>query len=168
MEPPLSAVGHVEREHRRDGLPEPPARSELPDAEPEVIDQWPTAAVSEPRAGLHAVSVRVEEEPAVVVRVVLRAEARLTVARVTRVDACLPERVDLLAGARGETNMKMARHGMPVVGLCDAELVPLQVLAALRLSPEHRAVEAEAPLEVGHADRHVVEHQRISIASPRE
>src|SRR6266487_3180392 len=97
VEPSLPVIGHVEGEHRRNGLPEPPARREISDAEPEMIDRWPANAVSEPCAGLHAVSVGVDEEPAVVVRVVLRARARLTVARITRVDACLPERVDFLA-----------------------------------------------------------------------
>ena len=43
---------------------------------------------------------------------VLRAEARLPVARVTGVDACLPERVDVLARVRGESDMEMTRHGV--------------------------------------------------------
>src|SRR2546421_5719620 len=55
--------------------------------------------------------------------------------------------------------MKMTRHRMLVVGLRDPEVVPLQVLVANRVSPEQRAIEAPARLEVGDADRDVVEHQ---------
>jgi hypothetical protein len=97
VEPPLPVVGHLERESRGDGLPEASARSEIPDTEPEVVDRRPADAVPEPRAGLDAVSVGIEEEPAVVVRVVLRAQSGLPVARIARVDARPPERVDFLA-----------------------------------------------------------------------
>src|SRR2546423_10446900 len=55
--------------------------------------------------------------------------------------------------------MKMTRHRMLVVGLRDPEVVPLQVLVANRVSPEQRAIEAPARLELGDADRDVVEHQ---------
>src|SRR5436190_17170562 len=55
--------------------------------------------------------------------------------------------------------MEMTRHGTLVVGLRDPEVVPLQVLVADRISPEQRAIEAPARLEVGDADRDVVEHQ---------
>src|SRR4051812_2130172 len=168
VEPSRPVLRHVEGEHRRDGLPEPPARSEFPDAEPEVIDQRTADVVSEPGARLDAVSIGIEEEPAVVVRVVLRAWARLTVTRVSRVDSAAPEVVDLLPRVRGEPDVEVACHRVVAVGLRNTELVPLEVLAPLGLSLEQRLVEAPARLEVRDADRGVVEHQWMSIASPKE
>jgi len=46
--------------------------------------------------GLDAVSVGVEQEAAVVVGPVLRPQSRLAVAAVARLDAALPEGVDVL------------------------------------------------------------------------
>jgi hypothetical protein len=69
---------------------------------------------------------------------------------------------------RREPDVEVARHGMVGVGLRDAEVVPLPVLAALRFSLEQRPVEAATRFEVGDADRDVVEHQTRSMASPKE
>ena len=131
-----SLVGHLEPEHRRDGLPEPPARVETADAEPEVVDRRPASPSAPAVHGLDAVPVGVEEEAAVVVGVVLRAggparrRSRSRRRCLRRQNASTSSR-----DVRGESDVEMARHGMAVVGLDDAELVPLAGLAALVGSP---------------------------------
>ena len=110
VEPSLPVIGHVEGEHRRNGLPEPPARREVSDAEPEMIDRRPADGVPEAGAGLGAIAFRIEEEAAVVVRVVFRPETRLPVAAVAGRGTRLPERVDVLLRRRRERDVEPARE----------------------------------------------------------
>ena len=173
VEPRPSVLGHAERECLGDGLPKAAARLEIADSDPEVIDHWAAAGLAKPTARFDAVAVGVEEKGAVVVRVVLRPQPRLAVARVARIGARLPEGIDLLARTRGEANMEMARHRMVVVSLRHRVVAPLVKGRARlhRLEAEHGeddVVEPATRLLVGGADRDVVEHQRTSIASPKE
>ena len=117
---------------------------------------------------LDAVAVRVEEESAVVIGGVVLAQSRLSVAAVTGLHAATPERVDVLAGGSGERDVEVTRERSRVLCGCNREVVPLEELLPLRLSIEHGRIEAARCLEIGDADGHVVEHQRISIASPKE
>src|SRR5438477_345375 len=123
--------------------------------------------------GLDVVAVGVEHEGADVARVVSRPQPRLAVARVARIDARLPEGIDLPARTRGEANMEMARHRMVVVSLRHRVVAPLVKGPARLHRPEAEhgeddVVEPATRLLVGGADRDVVEHQRTSIASPKE
>jgi hypothetical protein len=119
------ALSRLEGEHRGDGLPEPPTSRGIPDAEPEVIDRRAAGTVPEPGAGLDAVPVGIQEEAAVVVRVVLGAQPRLSVAAIARIHPTPPEGIDLLARARGEADVEMACHRMVAVCLSEREVVPL-------------------------------------------
>src|SRR5918996_2160411 len=98
----LQLVGDAQPEDRRDRLVERLRRLEIDDAHPEVVDDILALAGATVVDGLGAVSIRVEEEGAVVVVVVLGPRARLAVARIARLHPRLPGRVHLLARARHE------------------------------------------------------------------
>src|SRR5919106_3639819 len=121
--------------------------------------------------GLGAVAVRVEEEGAVVVVVVLGPWARLAVARVARLCSGVPERVHLLARARAERHVQATRHRAVFARLRDPEVVPLvEISARMRDRVAERLedglVEAPARLPVGDADPPVGEHARVFAAPP--
>jgi hypothetical protein len=168
MEPRSPVLGHVEREHGGDGFPEAPAGGEISDSQPDVIDRW-LCPFPEAGARLDAVAVGIEDEAAVVARVVLRPQARLAVARVARIDAAPPESVDVLPRRSREGEVEVASDRMLLIRLREGEVVPLvEPVSPARRSAEHGLVEAPGSRPVGDADRHVVEHQSRSIASPNE
>src|SRR5204862_5448825 len=74
---------------------------------------------------LDAVAAGVEQERAVIRRAALRARPRRAVVAVPRVDARLPERVDLRAVAGAEADVEPAGHRMLAVRRPDGPLVPL-------------------------------------------
>jgi hypothetical protein len=124
--------------------------------------------------GLDAVAVRVEEERAVVVTGVLRAQAWPTVALVAGFEAALPERIDLGARARPEADVQTGRR---FITARDREVAPRGELRAAvaelagrsRLLDAYRAqhslVEALRSLTVADADRDVVDHSERSTDS---
>ena len=59
-----------------------------------MIDRRPADGVPEAGAGLGAIAFRIEEEAAVIVRVVFRPEARLPVAAVAGLNAAMLTRYD--------------------------------------------------------------------------
>jgi hypothetical protein len=122
---------------------------------------------------LDAVAVRIEEEGAVVLGAVLGPRSRLAVALVAGIQQTAPPRIDLHVRLRHEAAMQAARHRLPVRG--DREVVPLgEGLVLGRLAREVEELEAapvEPPraLEVGDADRDVIEKRRAhrTCAKPR-
>src|SRR5690348_9481307 len=74
---------------------------------------------------LDAVAIRVEQEPAVVGRAVLGARPRGAVVAVSRVDARLPESIDLRAVAGAEADVETARHLVLAVPGPDIPVLPL-------------------------------------------
>src|SRR5581483_856516 len=107
MEPLLLGVAQPEPEHGGDRLPEAPALVEVADADPDVIDRG-LAALPEAATGLGAVAVGVEQEGAVVVRVVLRSQPGLSVAREAGLDPTPPERIDLVVRRSRERDVQVA------------------------------------------------------------
>jgi hypothetical protein len=91
-----------------------------------VVDHALAAAQPAVVDGLDAVAVRVAQERAVVVLAVLTPLARRAVVGEARVDAGLPEVVDLLARGRAERDVQPARDGVLVLGLGHQEVVPLR------------------------------------------
>jgi hypothetical protein len=108
-----------------DRLVEPLRRSEVGHADPEVVDDVLALARATVVDGLGAIAVRVEEEGAVVGLVIPRPETRVAVARMTRLRARAPERVDFLARARNERDVQTARHRPIFASLRHPEVVPL-------------------------------------------
>jgi hypothetical protein len=92
-------------DERREGLPEALGRVEVANADPEVVDHVLALTHTAVVHGLGAVAVRIEDERAVVVVMVLRSETRLAVASVAGARRRLPERVDLVARARDERDV---------------------------------------------------------------
>jgi hypothetical protein len=150
---------------RRDGLVEALRRGDVGDADPEVVDP---AALSH-RAVVHgfgAVPVRVEEERAVVVVAVLRAQAGRAIVAVAGVGAGAPELVHALTRRRDERDVEPPRHRLLFVGPREREVVPLRVCRLLDAErPQHGLVEALRRLAVRDTNRDVVEHAP-TIAEP--
>jgi hypothetical protein len=138
---------------------------EIADADPEVVDDGVARAQDPVVQGLDTVAVGIEQERAVVVLRVDRARPRLAVAGVARVDAGLPDPIDLVARARHERDVQPAGRGARRAGLCDREIVPVVDLAGLcdRMAEraEDRLVEGEARRAVRDAQGHVGEHVSI-------
>ena len=112
---------------------------------------------------LGAVAVGVEQEAAVVVVAVLRAQAGLPVVAVAGVDARLPERVDVLARRGGEADVEAARGRLLGVRGRERELAPIdEPVGGVRpLDPEraqHGVVERRGGVEVGGAEGDVIPH----------
>src|ERR671918_561108 len=165
----LQLVPDAQPEDRRDRLVEALRRLEVGDADPEVVDDVLALARATVVDSLGAAAVRVEEEGAVVVVVVLGPRAGLAVARMARLRARVQERVHLLARARPERDVQAARHRTVLARLRDPEVVPLVEMPArmrdrVAERREDGLVEAPARLAVGDAGRDVVEHVRILAA----
>src|SRR4051794_33022072 len=149
---------------RRDRRVEAPGGLRVTDADPEVVDAAVGYGVLASAVdGLDAVAVGVEQEPAVVRRAVLRARPRRAVLAVPRVDAGLPERVDLRAVAGAEADVEPARQRMLAVRRPDIPVLPLDQLGVrmARLDAQDAqdgAVEALGGREVRDGDADVVEH----------
>ena len=155
----LAAVAHAESERRRDRLVAPPCLGDVPDADPEVVDDVRAAAPAPVVDRLDAVAVGIEEERAVVGLVVDGPRAGLAVARVPRPDPGVPERVDVVARAGDEGDVQTGRDGALGVGLGGAEVLPLvEVLGLVRQAVaegrEHGVVErpARGPVRDAHPD----------------
>ena len=113
---------------------------------------------------LDAVSVRIEQEGAVVVGAVGSARPGCAVARVTGVDPGLPESVDGAGVGRAEADVQAAGKRVVGIGPANVPVLPLDELGVrvARLDAElgeHGAVEALGGGEVGDGDAHVVEHR---------
>ena len=149
---------------RRDGGVEALGRLGVADAEPEMVypavgDRGLALAVD----GLDAVAVRVEQEAAVVRRPVDRARAGRAVVGMARIDAGLPERVDVRPVGRAEADVQATRHRVLGVRRPDVEVLPFDQLGVrmARLDAqrgEDGAVEALRGGEVGDGEGDVVEH----------
>jgi hypothetical protein len=109
---------------------EPLRPPEVSDADPEVVDHVVAVARTAVVDGLRAVAVRVDQQGAVVLLVVLRPQPRLTVARVAGLRSCAPERVDVLTRACDERDMQAARQRPVFARLRHTEIVPLVEVAA--------------------------------------
>src|SRR5581483_5328195 len=96
----------------------------LPGASPAVVD------------GLGAVAVRVEQEGAVVPLVILGSPTWFPIARIARVNARSPERVDLRFGRRHERDMEPARQRVLIRGGRGREVAPVvaQLAAPARVT----------------------------------
>src|SRR5262249_40928883 len=110
---------------RRDRLVEAPARPEVGNPEPEVVDRRPALRAPRPVDGLDAVAVRIEKEAAVVVGRVLRPRAGLAVTRVPGPHPTPPEGVDVFRRASREGDVEVPCHRMLGVGLYHSEVLPL-------------------------------------------
>src|SRR3954470_16904234 len=96
---------------RCDRRVEAPGDPHVADAEPQVVDAADGPGVLAVVVdGLDAVAVRVEQEPTVVGRAVLRSRPRCAVVLESRLDARMPERVDLRALAGTEGDVEPAGH----------------------------------------------------------
>ena len=116
---------------RRDGGVEALGRLGVADAEPEMVypavgDRGLALAVD----GLDAVAVRVEQEAAVVRRPVDRARAGRAVVGMARIDAGLPERVDVRPVGRAEADVQATRHRVLGVRRPDVEVLPFDQSAS--------------------------------------
>src|SRR5437899_5921573 len=133
-------------------------------AEPQVVDaavRHGVLAVAVDR--LDAVAVGVEQEPAVVRRAVLPARPRRALVTVPRVDARLPERVDLRPVARAEAGVEPAGHRVPGVRRPDVPVLPLDQLGVRMAGLDAQdaqdgAVEALGGRHVRDGDADMVEH----------
>ena len=119
---------------------------------------------------LDAVAVGVEQERAVVRRPVLGARPRRAGVAVPRVDARLPERVDLRAVARAEADVKPTRHRVLAVRRPDVPVVPLDKLGVRMAGLDTQdaqdgAVEALGCREVRDGDADMVEHPAEASAA---
>src|SRR6266536_1524894 len=115
----LDAVGplaaQAEATERRHQLVEPLRGREFGNADPEVVD-LPVLAGPAVMHRLRAVAVRVEQEPAVVIRPVLGAWSRRAVVAVAGFDADAPELVDVLARRRDKADVQPP--GGRVLAIC--------------------------------------------------
>jgi len=113
--------------------------------------------------GLDAVAVGIEDECAVVARRVLRARAGRAVVAVAGARQRAPPCVDLLTRAGHERNVEVPRDRPVVTRPGDGEVVPLEEVPIRDGlgDAEHGQrglVEAARGVEIGDADRDVVEH----------
>jgi hypothetical protein len=164
----LHAAGLVVRQAQPgvggDRRVEAPGGLRVPDADPHVLDAAGGHGVlAVPVDRLYAVAVGVEQEGAVVRWAVLRARPRRAVVAIPRVDARLPERVDLRAVAGAEADVEPPGHRVLAVRGQDVPAVPFDDLGA-RMARLHAqdaqdgAVEALGGREVRDRDEDVVEH----------
>ena len=170
----LDAVGlvvpHAQAGVRGDRLVEAPARGDVGDADPEVVDD-PARAQRAVMDGLGAVAVGIKQERPVVVAAVLGPRPRSSVLGVPGSGALPPELVDLLARGRDERDVEPPGERTCVIGAGQREVLPLREHAG-PVGPvdtqwrQDRVVEALGRGPVGHADRHVVEHASVTRRGP--
>ena len=158
--------------HRRaDRLVEARDGLEVPRAQPEMVEHAGLAP-NHVADGLDAVPRGVEDEGAVVGRAVVRARARLAVARVARGGHPLPPCVHDRGRPGEEAEVKTCGHGMLGRHLRQREVAPVDEAAALeRVALEagegERELVERAPLgEIRDADRDVVDHRSSEASSP--
>jgi hypothetical protein len=108
--------------------------------------------------GFDGVTVRIENERAVVLGRVLRPRPRLTIALVARTRHPVPPRVDRLAVFGAEGDVQALGQRMLGRDRFDAEIAPGDVLAIAGWRPERLEVEAAARRQIGDMDVGVVEH----------
>ena len=145
LHPAGFVVAEAQARVRRDRRVEAPRPIEVADADPEVVD----AAGRRAKLGfavkrLDAVAVGVEQEGAVVVRVVRGARSRRSVAAVAGVDPGLPEGVDGRAVGSAEADVKAAGHRMLAIGRDEVPVLPLDQLGVAHAPARRRAPRARS------------------------
>src|SRR3954451_10166626 len=163
VEAVLRAVVHPHADRGSKGLVEAARRAEVADADPEVVNALLTLAELGMVNGLDAVAVWVPDEGAVVAGRVLRPRSGRAVVAVAGPRHRLPPGVDRRTGLCDECDVQVPRQRPLVSALRDREVVPLEEVPVARRIREaeglqRKTVEGAARVQVGDANRDVVEH----------